>query len=426
MSEPVKVLPMAKLLRLAREKEERERAERESVGKTSAQAVIDGPLAARTDESSTPGAPRESSQLISEQPVASMTIASVGIISQTIATEAIVTNEDSSNAVQNTEDQAGRSQEVFEKVEPAEIETEPTLLHQTIPHQTIPEQALPKAATSRRDTSGIKVVDPAKGYYPIFNDISDRLIPELRLDPYEQSVLQRLYRLSRGWKKEECEVGLGTLAKQCVMSRSQVQRSIAKLMEKGLIENLGSVRKGGKEGNRYRVLAGIPPETGKSGHQRASTHRTILQETIPEQGISGRAIVSEEGSRFGESTEVSPGIVSRNTNKNRDKDLKNNTHTKAAVGVGSKFTIDECRRYAEHLRATAQGINNPGGYATTIHRTGEADLLIESFLSPGAGDPPSNLDVVQCPDCNGTGFYYPQGVEAGVARCKHERLGKER
>src|SRR5215218_1425414 len=30
MSEPVKVLPMAKLLRLAREKEERERAEKES------------------------------------------------------------------------------------------------------------------------------------------------------------------------------------------------------------------------------------------------------------------------------------------------------------------------------------------------------------------------------------------------------------
>jgi hypothetical protein len=29
--------------------------------------------------------------------------------------------------------------------------------------------------------------------------------------------------------------------------------------------------------------------------------------------------------------------------------------------MGSKFTIEECRKYAEHLRATGQGINNPGG-----------------------------------------------------------------
>ena len=27
-----------------------------------------------------------------------------------------------------------------------------------------------------------------------------------------------------------------------------------------------------------------------------------------------------------------------------------------------------------------------------------------------------------CPDCGGTGFYYPRGFEEGVAKCKHERL----
>jgi hypothetical protein len=29
-----------------------------------------------------------------------------------------------------------------------------------------------------------------------------------------------------------------------------------------------------------------------------------------------------------------------------------------------------------------------------------------------------------CPDCGGTGFYYPKGFDGGVARCKHERLTK--
>jgi hypothetical protein len=82
-------------------------------------------------------------------------------------------------------------------------------------------------------------------------------------------------------------------------------------------------------------------------------------------------------------------------------------------------------RYAEHLRSTGQGINNPGGYATTIHRTGEADMLIEIFLHPETTDSSSNLAVAECPDCKGTGFFYPKGIEGGVARCKHERLGKE-
>lgn len=29
-----------------------------------------------------------------------------------------------------------------------------------------------------------------------------------------------------------------------------------------------------------------------------------------------------------------------------------------------------------------------------------------------------------CPDCGGTGFYYPEGFEGGVARCRHEQSGK--
>jgi hypothetical protein len=108
---------------------------------------------------------------------------------------------------------------------------------------------------------------------------------------------------------------------------------------------------------------------------------------------------------------------------------KENTQTQdaptASVRVGSKFTLEECRRYARHLQSTGQGINNPRGYATTIHRTGEADLLIESFLHPEAtGEPSANLDTNQCPDFKGTGFYYPQGTDGGVARCRDERLRK--
>jgi hypothetical protein len=284
--------------------------------------------------------------------------------------------------------------------------TEITALPETsIPEQTITSQTIVKRTVPRQTPAKPTVVqqnrlDKAKGYYQVYNDMSDRLVPELKLTPYEQAVLHRLYRLSWGWKKEECEVGMGGLAKHCVMSKSQVKRSLLSLQEKGLIENLGTFKHGAREGNRYKVLPGLGPVTGK----------TIVKETI----------VSEEQSVVSETTEARQSIVSENNIKNSNKDFK--THTQAGVRVGSKFTIEECRKYAQHLQATGQGINNPGGYATTIHRTGEADMLIENFLHPEATNPSSNLDTSQCPDCQGTGFYYPKGIEGGVARCKHEQL----
>jgi predicted transcriptional regulator len=33
-------------------------------------------------------------------------------------------------------------------------------------------------------------------------------------------------------------------------------------------------------------------------------------------------------------------------------------------------------------------------------------------------------DYKNCPDCQGSGFWYPEGIEKGVAKCKHERLGR--
>jgi hypothetical protein len=282
----------------------------------------------------------------------------------------------------------------------------------TIPKPTIPRPTIVKSTKTRNLKAGSTIppdtivrggiVDSSKGFFQYLNDLSDRVIPELKLKPFEQVVLNRLYRLSRGWKSEECTVGLGALAKQCVMSRTSVQKSIVILVEKGLIEDLGEDKKGGKEGKRYRVLPGT---------------------TIPYRTIPDGTIVNGGGTIPPDTTEVRGTIPPDTTNKDNNKDL--NTHTNTdGVCVFSKFSIEECRRYAEHLRSTGQGINNPGGYATTIHRTGEADALIEAFLNPAST--PASIDAGQCPDCQGSGFYYPSGPTGGVAKCKHKKLSRER
>jgi hypothetical protein len=103
-----------------------------------------------------------------------------------------------------------------------------------------------------------------------------------------------------------------------------------------------------------------------------------------------------------------------------------NRETSAAIkptqANASKYTLGECRLYAEHLQKTGQGITNPGGFATTIYRTGEADALIEKFINPERHE---SEDISQCPDCKGIGFTYPEGIDRGVvAKCKHPRLSK--
>jgi hypothetical protein len=274
-----------------------------------------------------------------------------------------------------------------------------TIQESTIPNSTIVQRGrASKTPVSENKTRYVRI-DSTKGYFPYFNDLSDRIIPELKLLPIEQAVLHRLYRLSRGWKSEECTIGLGGLAKACVMSKTSVQKAIALLIEKGLIEDLGASKKGDKNGKRYRVLPGL-----------TMVRSTIVNDTI----------VNRDSTIPLATTEVRDTIVPDTNNKNSNKEYKNNTQTQDDVRVGSRYSLSDCRKYAEHLKATGQGITNPGGYATKIHRSGEADEMIEAFLNP----PPvqTSVDASQCPDCQGTGWWYPKGREAGAAKCKHERL----
>ena len=56
----------------------------------------------------------------------------------------------------------------------------------------------------------------------------------------------------------------------------------------------------------------------------------------------------------------------------------------------------------------------------TICDIGDADDLIEKFLH--LPEKPKPIDTRACPDCAGTGMYYPEGPGRGVARRRHKRL----
>jgi hypothetical protein len=94
--------------------------------------------------------------------------------------------------------------------------------------------------------------------------------------------------------------------------------------------------------------------------------------------------------------------------------------------------LEDCRRYADHLHASGQGVTNPGGFARSIHTTGAEDLGIAAWLAKvdpervrnGELPAPALIDASACPDCEGKGLYYPdpKNPGKGVAKCRHPRL----
>lgn len=231
-------------------------------------------------------------------------------------------------------------------------------------------------------------------YTSVPNDVWDEVMPTLNV--YDQVVLWRLYRLARGHHSETCLVGLEKLAKCCNIGKRQISTSVERLEKTGLIERLGA-----DFGNKNKAARGTKYKINLPAARVAQSARVASQTTVAE-----RTTLAQHAS-------------------NKEHTIKENTQTqnsKSSVGVGSTFSLNECRKYAEHLWSTGQGITNPGGYATTIHRTGEADELMKTFFNPLPAQ--KAVDVSKCPDCSGSGWWYPKGREMGVAKCKHERLAQ--
>jgi hypothetical protein len=275
-----------------------------------------------------------------------------------------------------------------ENTAPTEINSAPAIL---------PAKPLKSSATE--ESAAPAIFSRPEQHTRIPNEIFEDILPTLRTS--EQSILLRLYRLTWGFQKDTCHVSMGRLGKSCNLSARQVTTCVHVLEKRRLIR---------------RVHVDLD---NKKQHERGVTFQMLLPQAVRAK-IAAPEIISA-------AAKISAGEETSDNKVNTQKEI---TQTQEAptsgVRVGSKFTIEECRKYAKHLQATGQGINNPGGYATTIHRSGEADMLIESFLHPEAADQSSNLNTSQCPDCHGTGMYYPEGFgTGGVKKCQHERLTKQ-
>ena len=242
--------------------------------------------------------------------------------------------------------------------------------------------------TQAQQTMAAQYIIVESEYTKTPNDVWDEIMPTL--DPYDQSVLWQLYRLTRGYHRDNCTIGFPRLATRCNISPKQAQISVGRLEKRGLIKRTGS----------------------DFGNRNVNERGNIYEVFLPEGREAQRTRVARNA-RVGQSATVAPDTVMKINTQNE------NTQTQSGVSVRSRFSLEECRRYADHLKQTGQGITNPGGYATKIFRSGEADAFIETFLNPQAP-----LNISKCPTCRGSNFVYidVSNPDRGVKPCRHEEL----
>lgn len=229
--------------------------------------------------------------------------------------------------------------------------------------------------------------------------------------------------LSYAWTNNSCYPGLAKLCKDVSLSDKPVTKGIEELCRASLLE---VKRRGLGKTNIYVIKEFTPSPSSQNGSESR-----IGESPNPESENLRIRTRQSSGSRNGHSPKAKAEkrrIPKKRIEKDAgEKDTNEYTPTQngrapRGVGVGSKFSLEECLRYAEHLHRTGQGITNPGGFAMSVYRSGIADQLIEEFLRPVKEKRPTDISL--CPDCKGSGVYYPEGFEKGVAKCKHARLGQ--
>jgi DNA-binding Lrp family transcriptional regulator len=133
----------------------------------------------------------------------------------------------------------------------AKTEALPTPLATLVKMATVAELATHANLTTVDNLTTLAKLTGVKGELRLPNTILDRLLPTL--EPAAALLYLRLYRLSHGYKKETCIVGLQKLATATNTSERTVQRAVEYLERRGLISREGASFGGSTKGIQFRV-----------------------------------------------------------------------------------------------------------------------------------------------------------------------------
>ncbi|HEX8636205.1 MAG TPA: hypothetical protein VF703_18940 [Pyrinomonadaceae bacterium] len=326
MSEPVKVLPMAQLLRLAKEKEAKEKAERESIQITA------------VPEYSGTGVPEKESGKIA-----------------------------------------------------ADVKNDATTITAVPEYRSTP-------------------VIPQEKFYKKANEVADHI--DRTLSPAESKVFEQLIRLSIGFNKEICRVRVSVLMERTGYNSDKTVRAALRGLElKGRIARLSA--RNSPLGDEYKILAysgntGVPEYPSTPVENTAVLGSKItgeLKTSIKDQNIDDEAFAELVGA-FRQITAELTGKSPTAAESAKWKELAEVLIAELRISAGRTTVSNVPAFMAEHLRRRLWKMDKK-------QAAREGKELPDQIASTPQETPAG------CPDCHGTGWWYPNGTEHGVAKCKH-------
>ena len=265
-------------------------------------------------------------------------------------------------------------------------------------------------STSVPEYSGTEV--PKSQFYRKPNEASDAL--DRQLSAAESKVFDQLYRLIHGFNLEERQIRIEVLRQRTgYNSDKTVRAALVGLETKGIIARAGHRNSPGGEVYRILSYSGTPVLRYRSTPVKNDSStpvkitgelNTILKDNFNDDEayapllarlrqaaleVTGREATPAEAERWGELGEL---LV-----------------TELKIAAARTDGVSSVPAFlTEHLRRR-------------LWKKERRELEGEAEAGKGSA-PQKSVDASKCPDCGGSNYYYPQGYENGVARCRHEKL----
>ncbi len=286
----------------------------------------------------------------------------------------------------------------------------------------IDSQALSTAVPEYRSTGGVSEKlhspIPAKSYYRKANEVADQI--DRTLMPAESKVFEQLLRLSIGFNKDTCRVRVAVIMERTGYSSDKTVRAALRGLElKGRIIRLSM--RNSPLGDEYRIMA-------YSGNTAVPEYRSTAVENtaVLESKVTGELNTSIKDNLNDDDAALADLCAALKA-ANKELTGKDLSTAEAAQWreladvlvaelkiAAARTTISSVPSFlAEHLRRRLWKMDKKQA------RAEGRELPDESTL---AGAPADQAKLKDCPDCGGKLFYYPNGFEGGVVKCKHEKL----
>jgi hypothetical protein len=282
-------------------------------------------------------------------------------------------------------------------------------------------------------------VAPESDFQRVPNSVTRRAIPEGLFRGKSKQVWDYLWSVTRGTvvptrstrkSRREIKAGAG------LGSMVTVDAALEHLENVGLIAVKPAI--GSLTGNEYEVFT--PEEASTSTSSIASSTR-ITQKVdeldIPESGSTSITQLTENSGTWG-SPNTSFKTKDINTDDEAFAEFAAAVRKTAKEITGKEPSKAEAARWAEvaevlmtelKIAAGRTTVSNvPAFLAEHLRRRlwkKEKRQIEAEAAEQKASAPAGKVDASQCPDCFGTGMYYPEGFDKGVARCPHSNLVAE-